>query len=786
MSQNSEKGLSVVIPALNEQEAIAGVVDSVVQTLQEGTEPFEVIVVDDGSTDDTGRLVPSLPNVHTLKHEKRMGYGKSLADGIHQARYDSIAILDADGTYPVSSLPALRSAMGQHDMVIGWRKKILLPTAVLPKSFARRFLHLLAWILTGHRIVDLNSGMRIFKKDLWKNHKTYFPSGFSFTTTLTLLTLLTGRSLIYIPIGYYPRKGLTKVKYFVDGMKVAQWMIRLTWKLKPSRVLFPLVLLLALVLRLMGITYGLPGTFHPDEPHHINLAVYFGSGDLNPHVFKYPTLWMYVLSALYGVAFVFWSGFGFLHSVTDFSHLYIWNPTLFYLLARGLAASLGAASLFFVFLAGKKLMDESIGFFAALALAVSPPLVYFSHLAKPDMLMIFFASAALYTASGYFKDGRRKEALWTGVLLGFALSTQYTAILLVPLLFWAHLLRTLSQKKPLRDIFFSKDMLWGHLLLIAAFFIGSPFILLDHQTFLKDWSDIQAYGGGNWAPNSAHMGFGIISRYAEILGPVPLGYLLLGAGLIGLFFMSPQTALFVSGALIWCGLALFRQNRMSVVINYLFCVSPFVALLSAGTWATIRRGTASKWVKTIIAASLFFFPLRECIRIGTLFLAPDTRLEAKAWIEANIPTGSRLLVDQVHTEPPLVMAKSQALRLYERAEANHHPRGRYFRLLLDSHPGGGYELFRISRTDMELISMIRHRQWSQQGYEDLEVEKGLSEVKQAKIDYVIWSSAGATPMNAPRLMKYFDELKREGILIKEFTPTRVSYAPTIRIYKIPS
>ena len=59
-----------------------------------------------------------------------------------------------------------------------------------------------------------------------------------------------------------------------------------------------LILLIALALRVAGTSFGLPGTFHPDEPHHINTAVYFGSGDLNPHVFKYPTLWMYFLFIL--------------------------------------------------------------------------------------------------------------------------------------------------------------------------------------------------------------------------------------------------------------------------------------------------------------------------------------------------------------------------------------------------------------------------------------------------------------------------------------------------------
>ena len=101
---------------------------------------------------------------------------------------------------------------------------------------------------------------------------------------------------------------------------------------------------LAVWLRVDGLGYGLPHTFNSDEPHHINLAVSFGSGSLKPYSFKYPTLWPTLLFFCYGVYFAFWSGLGLLRSAADFAGLFAWDPTWFYLIGRALSALCGLSA----------------------------------------------------------------------------------------------------------------------------------------------------------------------------------------------------------------------------------------------------------------------------------------------------------------------------------------------------------------------------------------------------------------------------------------------------------
>lgn len=103
--------------------------------------------------------------------------------------------------------------------------------------------------------------------------------------------------------------------------------------------------------------------------------------------------------------------------------------------------------------------------------------------------------------------------------------------------------------------------------------------------------------------------------------------------------------------------------------------------------------------------------------------------------------------------------------------------------MLESHPGGGYDILRIRRTSAELLSMPRHTMWSQEGYEWLDVEGGVAALSKAGVQYVVWSSIGANRENTPRLEKYFNELERQD-LVKEFKPVPGSEAPVIRIYRV--
>lgn len=204
----------------------------------------------------------------------------------------------------------------------------------------------------------------------------------------------------------------------------------------------------ALVLRLLGLKFGFPAQVFSDESHHINIALSFGSGNLNPHIFKYPTLWMYLLFILDGIYFLIWSGLGLIHPLSAFISLFVWNPSVFYLIARLATAVAGTATIYFLYRASEiQFKSRWSAVLTGSLTASSSFLVFYSHVAKPDILMMTFVSAALY----FFvrePDSYRDEDFYIGcALLGLACSTQYTAAFAVPFLFFPGMMNTAEKKR---------------------------------------------------------------------------------------------------------------------------------------------------------------------------------------------------------------------------------------------------------------------------------------------------------------------------------------------------
>ena len=165
---------AVIIPARNEQQSIGLVLDDL-------PEVACVIVADNGSTDETAdRAEAAGKEVAVMRHSRNRGYGAAIKTGIRRARFDWILITDADGTYPVESIPTLLEHTGEGDMVVGARSA---PDAELSglRQFAKWFLVRLAEYLSETHIEDLNSGLRLFRKDLALRFLTLLPSGFSLT-----------------------------------------------------------------------------------------------------------------------------------------------------------------------------------------------------------------------------------------------------------------------------------------------------------------------------------------------------------------------------------------------------------------------------------------------------------------------------------------------------------------------------------------------------------------------------------------------------------------------------
>jgi glycosyltransferase involved in cell wall biosynthesis len=241
--------LSVVVPCYNEEQAVAEEVRLLCGVL-EGTEGWELLVVDDGSDDGTAdeleRARSEGAAVTVLTHAVNRGYGASLKTGIRRAKGEWILICDADGSYPKERIPDLLAEIDGADMVVGARTAadVVYPTA---RKIAKWPLKVaLAWFL-GRQVDDMNSGLRVFRRSFAERYWDFFPDGFSFTTTATLISLANGYVVSFLPISYRERVGRSKIRPVRDTLGFLQLIVRCGFYFAPLRFFLPVLMLLAAV-----------------------------------------------------------------------------------------------------------------------------------------------------------------------------------------------------------------------------------------------------------------------------------------------------------------------------------------------------------------------------------------------------------------------------------------------------------------------------------------------------------------------------------------------------------
>jgi glycosyltransferase involved in cell wall biosynthesis len=206
----ADRAVSVVIPAFNEGPHVGGQVRAVLAAVRASGWPFEVIVVDDGSTDETAKAAGEA-GATVIRQPANQGYGAALKRGIASARHDWILITDADTTYPAAAIPRLLERAEGNEMVVGARTgpSVEVESVRVP---AKWILTRLASFLAGRKIPDLNSGMRLMRRDLVQRYEHLLPQGFSFTTTITLACACNGHATEFVPIDYGRRLGRSKIR----------------------------------------------------------------------------------------------------------------------------------------------------------------------------------------------------------------------------------------------------------------------------------------------------------------------------------------------------------------------------------------------------------------------------------------------------------------------------------------------------------------------------------------------------------------------------------------------
>ncbi len=253
--------LTILLPAYNEAEAIGRVLEEIVETLSESGHlaprddssrgarrplwDYEILVVDDASTDRTAEVVETFAAdcwqcaVRLIRCPENRGAGAARKVGIRAARGEIIVMLDADGTYPAEAIPELLRHFPAYDQVNGARTS---ERGTLPwlRAAAKWAIRKLACYLTGKHIPDLNTGLKAFRRDAMLPWLWVVPDGFSCVTTMTLAFLTNGYAVKYVPIEYRRRIGRSKFHIVRDTLSYLSTVVRIVLYFRPLKVFAPL------------------------------------------------------------------------------------------------------------------------------------------------------------------------------------------------------------------------------------------------------------------------------------------------------------------------------------------------------------------------------------------------------------------------------------------------------------------------------------------------------------------------------------------------------------------
>jgi glycosyltransferase involved in cell wall biosynthesis len=243
MSSVEHVDVSVVLPVFNEANHLEQEVKRIQKSLDYSEFTYEIIIVDDGSTDGSGELAERIEGVRTLRFLTNRGSGSVRRYGTMVARGDVIVWTDVDMTYPNDEIPGLVEELAGYDQVVGARRTEEGTVKLLRKP-AKKIIRLLASYLTGTSIPDLNSGFRAFRREVGEQFLYLLPRGFSCVTTITMAFLTNNYSIKYIPIDYAQRAGKSKFHWWKDTQRYLLQVVRMILMHEPLRFFGPLALVL--------------------------------------------------------------------------------------------------------------------------------------------------------------------------------------------------------------------------------------------------------------------------------------------------------------------------------------------------------------------------------------------------------------------------------------------------------------------------------------------------------------------------------------------------------------
>jgi hypothetical protein len=407
---------------------------------------------------------------------------------------------------------------------------------------------------------------------------------------------------------------------------------------------------LAAALRLRGLRFGLPHRLHWDEPTIVNRAVRFGSGDLNPHFFAYPTAFMYLLAAEYGALYMARRARRRVRGAAGFAAKFLTDPSTFYVLGRATTAAFGVATVGLTYALAERTHGRRVATAAALLLATNRLHASHSKVAVTDVPMTALATAAHVIAARGRPASRTRDAVAAGAAVGLAASMKYTGALAGV----AVAVDVLLDGGPRRPR--AARLAMAGLAAIASFLATSPFVALDRRAFWRDFSFEQRHMQGFDEGGPRAVSF----NAPRVLLPAA-GLLATVASIVGLVRDAVErpraTATLYSFPLLTLGMISSWRTRYA---RYALPVTPFQSIAAASGFAALADCLPRRWSAIALAglvAAAITKPLVDLWRYGSLLRRTDPRIEATRWFERHVPAGTAVAVqplfDRTFFGPPL-------------------------------------------------------------------------------------------------------------------------------------
>jgi len=439
-------------------------------------------------------------------------------------------------------------------------------------------------------------------------------------------------------------------------------------RIKKENLIIPIVLLIAFILRMIGINFGLPYKYHIDEQFYVPWSLRLLNGEISmPAITHGPNFYLFNLAILdifiYFILFIF----GKVNSPNQFAHLYELDPSSVYLAARLFSVITGTLTVLIVYVIGKRIWNKEVGLFAAIVLGLSFLHIRQSHFAVPDVFLTFCISLSFLMIIHALETKTITAFSLAGFVAGISSGVKFTGGLIALSLIVATL--TFGLTFPLRMNNKPTFWRWFKLLLIVStsfslgFMISYPVIILNPQTFIEDLK-IQSQWALNGFPPWQLDEFPAYIFYVKIL----IQFVGLAPFILGLLGVAYEI---VWGSKISRFLFTFLVPYYFLIIlsRYYFArfvlpMVPFLALF-AGSFSFlivenlkkskyhIGRRMATAWILPTLGIVIMIPSFLNSIKFDSQLIQTDTRTLAKQWIENNIPTGEKIAVDWPFHGPPL-------------------------------------------------------------------------------------------------------------------------------------